>query len=406
MTRIRKILKSYKKQFKLLKGGLNPLKFKNENINTNINEQKIIFLKKDKIYVNKDDYIIGSGISEKLKLDDAYMIHGTLFSIKKLRTIIGLAISKKNYPIITINDIDREIPFMDIYKLYRVWGDFITPDSNLKANELERIQKFNKLLLSYELKETEDEDDANEEKIDKYLANLYERKEENIEEKLENYIKQLFEDKKIKLQEYLKNLFKQNEQFIITPEELNISTTSSHANNINTDNIIILSDGEINENLLVDQDGFILDEEGVRIDDLISLAPIKFKDAIIINSNIYDINQIRLYISRKITKKEILKPPSVNEEGIEISFYDIYKIYRLKGKFTISPEETTHIESDRLNKYNEILDIYFQNRFKSNFIEILKKYFRNYSTYLKFPNTLDNPPEVFRIIANEPPIKL
>ena len=379
MTRIRKILKSYKKQFKLLKGGLNPLKFKNEDINTNINEQQIIYLKKDKIYVNKDGYIIGSGISEKLKLDDAYMIHGTLFSIKKLRTIIGLAISRKNYPIITINDTDSEIPFADIYKLYRVWGrNFTISASSLRTTELERIEKFNNLLSSYESQETEEPD---------YDEEPY--------------------DKKVRLQKYLNQLFTDNRDFITKPTVLNITPTSSHANNINTNNVILLSDEEINENLLVDQDGFILDEEGVRIEDLISLAPIKFKDAILIESNFYDINRIKLHISDKIIKKELPKPPSSNETGDEISFYDIYKIYRLKGDFGILPGKViSSEENERLNKYNEILDIYDRYRFKSNFIEILKKYFRKYSIYLEFPNTLDNPPEVFRKIANEPPIRL
>lgn len=152
----------------------------------------------------------------------------------------------------------------------------------------------------------------------------------------------------------------------------------------------------------IDDKGYILDEDNERIEDYISREPILLSDTIIIQNEINDINSLREFIAIKNAKRE-LPITVVGKE--EISFYDIFKIYKLKGNFklpvvNINSNSLLQEQQKRIDKYNEILRVYNSNTIIDNFVELLNILFIENENLIIYPSSINTPPEYLKNKTN------
>jgi len=165
--------------------------------------------------------------------------------------------------------------------------------------------------------------------------------------------------------------------------------TLPYIKNLSTPNNLNPRDVLLNNGYL-DDDGYILDNEGKRIEDSVNFTAINYEDAILINDNLYDINSIYQTIIRQagLNKIDVIRQaiPQKDIEKIHIkimsnfnnpnnlkSLQELISLYKIKlsrEKYIISNHREDFLKDPYTNEAIEYKDAFLFNGIIYNVISL------------------------------------
>jgi len=86
-----------------------------------------------------------------------------------------------------------------------------------------------------------------------------------------------------------------------------------------------------NGNLLkcVDNEGFLLDEDGIQIKDIFNLEPIHYENAILLNKFIYDKENLIEWAYKNLFKDPFTRQDLIKKDQHKIRFIEILKMQQI-----------------------------------------------------------------------------